>query len=276
MDSLPARIHSGNQALCVAASSGARALHSAHSPARACDDVVIDGTSCAFGEHVVFTEDIAGTASTNIVVTGLSWFAMEDCRWGLGLTEPCANLKALQLKATLPAGVEVELTGGSLLTQQAGPVFLRQIEGQGLDVSLALMGEGLAISGQGLLFSVTLPAGVLPGEIALAVRDAENAELDETAVADLPTVYRLAGNYPNPFNPSCRITLSGEGPARLEVFDLTGRCLAQPWQGHLECAATFDWQALDATGRPLPSGVYLFRLSDGLGAVCTRRGTLLK
>lgn len=82
---------------------------------------------------------------------------------------------------------------------------------------------------------------------------------------------------PNPFNPSCRITLSGEGTARLEVFDLAGRCLAQPWQGRLEGGTTaFDWQALDASGRPLPSGVYLFRLSDGHGAVCLRRGTLLK
>lgn len=82
---------------------------------------------------------------------------------------------------------------------------------------------------------------------------------------------------PNPFNPSCRITLSGEGPARLEVFDLAGRCLGQPWQGQLDGNATsFEWQALDADGRSLPSGVYLFRLSDGRGAVCLRRGTLLK
>jgi len=83
---------------------------------------------------------------------------------------------------------------------------------------------------------------------------------------------------PNPFNPSCRITLSGgAGPARLEIFDLAGRCLAAPWQGELAASErSFTWEALDASGRPLPSGVYLFRLSDGTGAVCTRRGTLLK
>jgi hypothetical protein len=67
------------------------------------------------------------------------------------------------------------------------------------------------------------------------------------------------------------------GPARLEVFDLAGRLVATPWQGELGAVSlSLDWQALDATGRVLPSGVYLFRLSDGRGAVCTRRGTLLK
>jgi len=215
--------------------------------------------------NVAPRQPVAGSA-----IAMLCWFEMEEGRWGLGLTEPCANLKALQLTAALPAGVEVELAGGSLLTQQAGPVFLRQIEGQGLDVSLALMGEGLAISGQGLLFSVTLPAGVLPGEIALTVRDTENAELDfvldETAVEDLPTVYRLAGNYPNPFNP--KTTISFDLPeaqfVRLAVFGADGRRIATLLDERLAAGRhSVAWEGRDETGLPVASGVYFCRIEAG-------------
>jgi hypothetical protein len=84
---------------------------------------------------------------------------------------------------------------------------------------------------------------------------------------------------PNPFNPSCQITFSAStpGPARLEVFDLAGRHLATPWQGTLDAGSTsFSWQAAAADGRPLASGVYLFRLTDAAGRSLTRRGILLK
>ena len=87
------------------------------------------------------------------------------------------------------------------------------------------------------------------------------------------------GIAPNPFNPSCRISFSAStpGPARLEVFDLAGHRLATPWQGVLGTEATsFNWQAADRAGRPLASGVYLFRLTDAAGRSLTRRGTLLK
>lgn len=227
--------------------------------------------------NVAPRQPVAGSA-----VAMLSWFAMEEGRWGLGLTEPCANLKALQLTAALPAGAEVELTGGSLLTQQAGPVFLRQIEGQGLDVSLALMGEGLVFSGQGLLFSVTLPAGVQPGEIALTVRDAENAELhfvlDETAVEDLPTVYRLAGNYPNPFNP--KTTISFDLPdaqfVRLAVFGADGRRVATLLDERMAAGRhSAVWDGRDDNGLPVASGVYFCRIEAGPLAE-TRKMLLMK
>ncbi len=87
------------------------------------------------------------------------------------------------------------------------------------------------------------------------------------------------GIAPNPFNPGCRITLaaSAPGPASLEVFDLAGHRVARPWQGILDAGATsLDWQAVDSAGRPLASGVYLFRLTDAAGRSLTRRGTLLK
>jgi hypothetical protein len=164
----------------------------------------------------------------------------------------------------------VQLTGGSLLNQQAGPIFLRQIPGDGLDVSLAVMGEGLVISGQGLLFSVTLPAGVLPGDIKLTVRDAANAELafalSATAVEDLPTVYRLAGNYPNPFNPKTAISfdLPEAQFVRLAVFSADGRRIATLLSEQMAAGRhTASWDGRDEHGDQVASGVYFCRIEAG-------------
>jgi hypothetical protein len=200
----------------------------------------------------------------------LSWFALEDGSWALGLTEPCANLKALQLQAQIPSGVEVTLTGGGLLNQQAGPIFLRQIPGKGLDISLAVMGEGVVISGQGLLFSVTLPDGMLPTDLELKVRDAANAELEfelsATEVADLPTVYRLAGNHPNPFNPKTSISfdLPESQNVRLVVFSADGRRIVTLLDEQVNAGRhSVAWSGRDEHGVSVASGVYFARIQAG-------------
>ena len=67
------------------------------------------------------------------------------------------------------------------------------------------------------------------------------------------------------------------GPARLEVFALTGQRVGVLHQGAEEdrastaCAGT----ARDDRGRPLASGVYVYRLVTGDG-VQTRKLTLLR
>jgi hypothetical protein len=86
------------------------------------------------------------------------------------------------------------------------------------------------------------------------------------------------GLYPNPFNPRVRLnlTLPPGREAVLDVYDLSGRHLARPWSGTAEKALSLDWTAVDAAGRTLPSGVYLFRLEDDRGQTLTRSGVLLK
>jgi hypothetical protein len=232
------------------------------------DDVI------GFEDLMIFALNYGNVGPAPVVqgsdIAMLSWFEMEDGVWGLGLSEPCANLKALQLKAALPAGAEVQLTSGSLLSQQAGPIFLRQIPGEGLDVSLAVLGEGLVISGQGLLFSVTLPAGVLPGDLELTARDAMNADLEfvlgATAVEDLPTVYRLAGNFPNPFNPKTVISfdLPEAQLVRLAVFSANGRRIATLLDAQMAAGShSAVWDGRDEHGDQVASGVYFARIEAG-------------
>ncbi len=86
------------------------------------------------------------------------------------------------------------------------------------------------------------------------------------------------GLAPNPFNPDCRLSLTGTaaGPARLEVFEITGKRLGTVWEGDLNGRLEVDWRGLDERGAALPSGAYLFRLSDASGHQVTIRGMLLK
>lgn len=200
----------------------------------------------------------------------LEWLQTEDGDWSLVLAEPCANLKALHLTAALPAGVKAELIPGSMLEQQAGAVFLRQIPGQELDVSLAILGTDAVVLGEGALFSVRLPAGALPGTPVIVARDRLNQPLDldfeSTGAGELPTVYRLAGNFPNPFNPKTAISfdLPQSQFVKLEVFGTDGRRIAtlldqQMAAGHHSAV----WTGRDDSGLPVASGVYFARIAAG-------------
>jgi hypothetical protein len=86
--------------------------------------------------------------------------------------------------------------------------------------------------------------------------------------------------YPNPFNPRTRLELllPGGGPGRLEVVDLRGRVVSTPWRGDLPAdrPVLVDWTGRDQGGRPLPSGVYTFRLLGAGGRAAWQRGVLVR
>ncbi len=96
--------------------------------------------------------------------------------------------------------------------------------------------------------------------------------------AGAPRLGLALGAHPNPFNPRTTLsfTLSEPGPVSLAVYDLTGARVALladrvfPAGDH-----AVSWDGGDATGRPLPSGVYLARAATR-DAVQTRRMTLVR
>jgi hypothetical protein len=93
-----------------------------------------------------------------------------------------------------------------------------------------------------------------------------------SAVGDTPYAFRLAGNYPNPFNPitSLSFTLGRTGTATVDVLDLQGRLVRSLWNGRLEAGPhTFRWDGRDGDGRTVAAGVYLGRLrADERIATC--------
>ncbi len=88
----------------------------------------------------------------------------------------------------------------------------------------------------------------------------------------------LGQNHPNPFNPSTSIeyTLNERRPAALSIFDARGRLVAQLDQGAPDVGShRVEWNGRDASGNPVASGVYFYRL-DGFAELGIRKMVLLK
>jgi len=97
-----------------------------------------------------------------------------------------------------------------------------------------------------------------------------------TVWVDVPAVamFSLEGFRPNPADGPITVafTLDSTAPARLEIFDLTGRRVSSsevngPGPGRRLVTVP--------AGRPLPAGVYTIRLSQG-GRALTRRGAVIR
>jgi hypothetical protein len=82
----------------------------------------------------------------------------------------------------------------------------------------------------------------------------------------------LTGNITvtNPARSSAVVTLSGSGPAKLNIFDLTGRLVSTPFQGNLDGSMTMTVN----TGSMVP-GMYFLRLENG-GEVSTSRMMVIR
>lgn len=88
----------------------------------------------------------------------------------------------------------------------------------------------------------------------------------------------LFQNVPNPFNPSTLIAyqLPEAGRVSLVVYSLLGQPVRALVQDHQEAGYyKVTWDGKDAYGRPVSSGVYLYRFVSK-GQVETKRMLLLK
>lgn len=110
---------------------------------------------------------------------------------------------------------------------------------------------------------------VRPGE-TIALTDVASSVEDFSGRA---TTFMLGKNYPNPFNPSTRISYSipVDGKVILKVYDLLGRERAELVNGH-RSAGTHE---VTLVGDNLPSGVYFYRIQAG-SFTETRKCILMK
>jgi len=81
---------------------------------------------------------------------------------------------------------------------------------------------------------------------------------------------------PNPFNATCRILLPEIPGADLDlrIFDITGKIVKSEKIG--SGVREIRWDGRDESGNPMPSGVYLFRLSTEQKTVANARAIFLK
>jgi hypothetical protein len=100
-----------------------------------------------------------------------------------------------------------------------------------------------------------------------------------TAVADLYVGDHLVvTTTPNPFQASTQISFQNrnEGVVTLQVFDLVGRLVDTLCAGPVTAGpVSFNWDGRDHRGRPVPTGIYYFRL-EANRYVKTQRMTVVR
>ncbi len=83
-----------------------------------------------------------------------------------------------------------------------------------------------------------------------------------------PMTYSLSTNYPNPFNPSTTIeyTLQGRGLVVIEILNPLGQMVRNLVNEEQSAGShRVIWDGLDHNNRPVPTGIYLYRMStDGV------------
>jgi hypothetical protein len=93
------------------------------------------------------------------------------------------------------------------------------------------------------------------------------------AEGEVPGVYVLEPNYPNPFNPttSIRFSLPQAGSVTLRVFDMLGRQITTL----VDDALPAGWHSVTWDAHGASSGIYLYHLQAG-SFQASRRMTLIK
>lgn len=78
--------------------------------------------------------------------------------------------------------------------------------------------------------------------------------------SELPTVYRLGQNFPNPFNPSTNIEfdLPKAGHVVMNVYNVLGQKVATPVDKHMEAGS----HTVVYDGRNVASGVYFYSIES--------------
>jgi len=88
---------------------------------------------------------------------------------------------------------------------------------------------------------------------------------EDAYLPELPKVV-LQQNYPNPFNPqtTIRYTLTEPAEVSLAVYNLKGQ-LVRELEAGAKTAGEHSavWNGLDQSGKPVGSGIYLYRLESG-------------
>ena len=186
-----------------------------------------------------------------------------------------------------------KVTLGTPVAQSASQNLLidSQISGSELKVVIISLGaQGLVTAGQpAFLIPVTLKdeSAVLNlTEITVADRGANTLFVQPGVISQtlgkqgtVPRAFALNGNRPNPFNPSTEIAyeVPQQATIRLVVYNLLGQEVVTLVNEVQQAGQyTVTWNARNAQGQAVSSGVYLYRLISSTGFTQTKRMSLLK
>lgn len=204
------------------------------------------------------------------------------------LPDTSASFNAFELAVTFDDTLLTLVSNqeGGLMTGACGNRFHVFDETGGVfTVTNALLCAATKVAGPGVLYTLRFQTGADAtitwvrlesasfSDAGVTVTPVERAHAlvrigDVTGIHDPPPprgTPRLSAPYPNPFTSSVRFEFApaGEGPVRLDVYDVSGRLVrrlagtaGEPGTG------TAVWDGVDARGRPAPPGIYLVHLAS--------------
>jgi hypothetical protein len=153
-------------------------------------------------------------------------------------------------------------------------------------VDLAVLGTGAAIGGSGDVAILTFRA--LADEYTLGfeqgiLRGVENEDLTAElqgleSKPEMPTVFRLVQNVPNPFNPvtAVKYEVPFESDVTIQVYDVAGREVRTLVDGSVPAGRHQTvWDGRNDAGESVGSGVY-FCVMDAVGYHGSQKMMLLK
>ena len=132
--------------------------------------------------------------------------------------------------------------------------------------------DGNAHAFDHVLVSESLAGGVRHDIVHVAAEFADGAsDHDPVAVSvrvatpEAPPALVLSEPRPNPFSSRAELDYRVVRPARvrIDVFDVRGTGVRSFHAATASAAGTWRWDGTDDTGRRVPAGVYLIRVSDG-------------
>jgi len=175
-----------------------------------------------------------------------------------------------------PYGSEITFTGRAL--DGVGPYQYNWFSS-----TQGLISTASTFSTTELMPVIRVPGEVDPITVELKVIDANGyTSSDQISVVitgitgvddDLPMPFALRQNTPNPFNPRTTIafSLAEAGEVDLTIFDLHGRVVRTLFRGAIGAGPQSRiWDATNDAGRPVPAGVYVYRLRHETAGGATR------
>jgi hypothetical protein len=233
----------------------------------------------AVGDINIPTSLAKGTAITDYIMSDWSRIILTDAAgksytlYSVNGDSPngtaSVNLNQYELPPLPPAGMFDVRYGSQRLAEVIGNE-MKTIEMQGADYPVTIRVEGMTIRVQdetGKIVNQVIKSGeeaVISNLIIEKLRVSSNV---------IPEAYSLDQNFPNPFNPSTRISWQSpvDGHQSLRVYDVLGNEVAV-LVDEFRTAGRYD-ATFDASN--LASGIYFYRIQAG-SFVQTRKMILLK
>jgi hypothetical protein len=115
-------------------------------------------------------------------------------------------------------------------------------------------------------FETIVVPGLIDGTAAFGQSPYTTVEIEFSSSGVLPLAYLLHDNYPNPFNSNTvlRFSLAVPTVAQLTIFNIVGQHVRSLVDNELTAGEhEVEWDGSDDSGRPVATGVYLYRLTAG-------------